>query len=65
MLIDISQFRHFMIPALIVSGVFMVGKIFINTLVTFMCGYDGRTALQVGMGKAQMGELFSSNWSFR
>jgi len=57
MLIDISQFRHFLIPALIVACVFMVGKILVNTLATFMCGYDGRTALQVGMGKAQMGEF--------
>lgn len=57
MLIDIGQFRQFMVPAFIVSVVFMVGKIFVNMLVTFVCGYDGRTSLQVGMGKAQMGEF--------
>ncbi len=57
MLIDVSQFRQFLVPALIVSVVFMAGKIFINMLMTFLSGYDGRTAVQVGMGKAQMGEF--------
>lgn len=57
MLIDICQIRDFIIPALIVFAVFMLGKIFANTLAAFMSGHDGRTALNVGMGMPQMGEF--------
>jgi len=57
MLINIGEFSHFIVPALIVSIVFITGKILINTLATFICGFDGTTAVQVGMGKAQMGEF--------
>ena len=57
MLINIGEFSHFIVPALIVSIVFILGKILINTLATFMVGYNGTTAIQVGMGKAQMGEF--------
>lgn len=57
MLIDVSLFRSFVIPALAVSAVFMFGKVIVNTVVTFFTGYDGRTALRVGMGMPQMGEF--------
>jgi len=57
MLINIGDFKYFIVPAVIVAVVFVLGKIIINTLATFVCGYDGTTAVQVGMGKAQMGEF--------
>lgn len=57
MLIDVSLFRTFIIPALAVSAVFMLGKVIVNTVATFFTGYDGRTALRVGMGMPQMGEF--------
>lgn len=57
MLIDLRQIGDFIVPALIVIAVFVLGKIVVNTLVTFMTGHDGRTSLQVGMSTPQMGEF--------
>lgn len=57
MLINIAQFRDFIVPAIIVAVVFIMGKILSGTLATFVTGYDGRTALVVGMGKPVMGEF--------
>ncbi len=57
MLIDISLFRGFLVPAISVCAVFVVGKIIVNTVATFFNGYDGKTALRVGMGMPQMGEF--------
>ena len=57
MLMDVRLFPEFIIPALIVSAVFVVGKIIADTLGSFLAGYDGRTSLSVGMGMTQMGEF--------
>jgi len=57
MLIDVSQFREFIIPAVAACSIFIVGKILSNSLATLIAGFDGKTALQVGMGKAVMGEF--------
>ncbi|MFH1484800.1 MAG: cation:proton antiporter, partial [Chloroflexota bacterium] len=57
MLIDITQFMDFIGPAVIVSAVFVTGKILSNCLATSIAGYDGKTALQVSMGMPQMGEF--------
>lgn len=57
MLINIAQFRDFVVPAIIVAAVFVLGKILSNTVATFVSGHDGRTSLQVGMGMPQMGEF--------
>jgi monovalent cation:H+ antiporter-2, CPA2 family len=57
MLIDISQFRQFLVPAAIVAVVFILGKIVINTVATIISGYTARTSLQVGMAMPQMGEF--------
>ena len=57
MLIELSVLGQFIAPALIVAGVFMVGKIVAATFATFVTGHDSRTALGVGMGKPQMGEF--------
>ena len=57
MLIELSVLGQFIVPALIIAGVFMAGKMFAATLGTFVTGHDGRTSLGVGMGKPQMGEF--------
>jgi CPA2 family monovalent cation:H+ antiporter-2 len=57
MLINIFEFTEFIAPAIIVAVVFMLGKILSNVIATFMCGYDGKTSLQVGMAKPVMGEF--------
>ncbi len=57
MLIDVSLFAQFLVPSLIVSAVFILGKIVANTIGTFITGHDGRTSLIVGMGKPQLGEF--------
>ncbi|MCI0437952.1 MAG: cation:proton antiporter [Chloroflexi bacterium] len=57
MLIDLSLVREFIVPALIVSAVFIVGKIVADTVGTFITGHDGRTSLHVGMGMPQVGEF--------
>jgi len=57
MLIDISLFREFIVPSLIVIAVFVAGKIIFNTIAVFLAGYDGRTALNAGMSMPQMGEF--------
>ena len=57
MLIEIAVLWQFIVPAIIIAGVFMVGKTVAATLGTFMTGHDGKTSLGVGMGKPQMGEF--------
>lgn len=57
MLINISLLGDYVIPAIVIVAVFVTGKIIINTLATFLAGYDGRTALNVGMSMPQMGEF--------
>ncbi|MCH8744706.1 MAG: cation:proton antiporter [Chloroflexi bacterium] len=57
MLMDVSQFADFLVPALIISVVFILGKVVADTLGTFLAGYDGRTSLTVGMGMPQIGEF--------
>ena len=57
MLMDLSLFTSFIVPALIVTGVFMAGKILADTLGAFLAGNDGRTSLGVGMGMPQLGEF--------
>jgi Kef-type K+ transport system membrane component KefB len=57
MLINITMFRDFLVPAIIVSVVFTLGKIISNTAATFVSGHDSKTCLQVGTGMPQMGEF--------
>lgn len=57
MLMDVSLFSEFIIPALIISVVFILGKVVADTVGTFLAGYDGRTSLSVGMGMPQIGEF--------
>lgn len=57
MLADISLFRQFTVPALIVPAVFVVGKVVANTVGAFLVGNSGRTSLRVGAGMPQIGEF--------
>ena len=57
MLLDVSQFQEYWVPALVVSGVFIVGKVLADTAGTLLAGYRGRTALKVGLGMPQTGEF--------
>jgi len=57
MLIDITKFRDFLVPALIVGAVFVIGKILSNTFATIINGYTVRDSLRVGMSMPQMGEF--------
>jgi monovalent cation:H+ antiporter-2, CPA2 family len=57
MLIDISKFKDFLLPAVIVAGVFIIGKILSNFVGAVITGYTARNSLQVGMGMPQMGEF--------
>ena len=57
MLLDVWQFQEYWVPALVVSGVFIVGKVLADTAGTLLAGYRGRTALKVGLGMPQTGEF--------
>ena len=57
MLMDVVRIGDYLVPALIISGVFIVGKVLADTMGTLLAGQDGRTALQVGTGMPQLGEF--------
>ena len=57
MLIDISQAGEFILPALLVTLVFIVGKTFIDTVATLLAGHIGNTPTRVGFGMPQLGEF--------
>ncbi len=57
MLIDYRTLDDFILPALIVVGVFMGGKMIANTIGSILSGRNSRQALQVGMSMPQMGEF--------
>jgi monovalent cation:H+ antiporter-2, CPA2 family len=57
MLIDISRFKDFLLPALIVAVVFISGKILSNFFASILTGFSAKESFQVGMGMPQMGEF--------
>ena len=57
MLIDVSEVGGFILPALLVTLVFICGKTFIDTTATLMAGHIGNTPARVGFGMPQMGEF--------
>ncbi len=57
MLIDITIIDDFILPALVVSVVFITAKVVLTTVATFVIGHEGRIALKVGMGTPQLGEF--------
>ena len=57
MLMDVSLLADYIVPALIVSAVFIAGKVLATTAATFFAGHGSRTSLGVGMGTPQIGEF--------
>lgn len=57
MLVNLSDVADHIGPALIVSAVFIAGKLVADTMATFVTGEDGRTSLKVGTGMTQIGEF--------
>ena len=57
MLMDVFTFGDYLVPALIVSVVFILGKVVADTTGALLSGHDGRTSLRVGMGMPQLGEF--------
>ncbi len=56
-LIDITQFRYFMIPALVITGLMIAGKMIGCGVGTKIFGYDTSTSVKVGLGMSQIGEF--------
>ena len=57
MLMNIFTFGDYLLPALVISLVFIVGKVVADTTGALLSGHDGRTSLRVGMGMPQIGEF--------
>ena len=57
MLMDVFTIGDYLLPALVISLVFMTGKVLADTIGTLLAGHDGRTALEVGTGMPQLGEF--------
>jgi len=57
MLIDYRTLDDYIVPALIVVAVFMLGKMAANTIGSILAGRSFSEALQVGMTMPQMGEF--------
>ena len=57
MLIDYRTLDDFILPALVVVGVFMAGKMVANTIGSVLSSRTSRQSLQVGMTMPQMGEF--------
>jgi monovalent cation:H+ antiporter-2, CPA2 family len=55
--IDITQFREFLVPALIITVTMVVGKVVGCGIGTKIFGYDMATAIRVGLGMGQIGEF--------
>lgn len=56
-MIDVTQFRAFLIPALVITVLMIIGKTVGCGLGTKLFGYDAKTALKVGFGMGQIGEF--------
>lgn len=55
--IDITQFRTFLLPALLVTILMIVGKMIGCGFGTKVFGYDNSTSFKVGLGMSQIGEF--------
>ncbi len=56
-LIDVSQFKVFIVPALLVTVLMVIGKSLGCGLGAKLYRYDNSTALKVGLGMSQIGEF--------
>ncbi len=57
MLIDLSLMDDYIVPTLVITAVFVLGKMIADTMATFLTGQSGRVSLSVGFGMPQMGEF--------
>ena len=57
MLIDLTLMDDYIVPTLVVAGVFIVGKVVSDTVGAFLAGENGRVSLSVGLGMPQLGEF--------
>jgi CPA2 family monovalent cation:H+ antiporter-2 len=57
MLIDLKDVPDLIVPIVVVTVVFVAGKLLINVVATFLSGEGPRTAVEVGTGMPQMGEF--------
>lgn len=57
LLIDFRALVHYFDIILIITAVVIVGKVLTSSLSLLITGYDGKTAMRVGMGLAQIGEF--------
>ncbi len=57
MLVNFTQVSDFLVPTIVVTTVFISGKVIVHVIGTFLTGHDGRTSLQVGAGMPQLGEF--------
>jgi monovalent cation:H+ antiporter-2, CPA2 family len=55
--IDVTQFRVFLLPALLITVLMVVGKMIGCGLGTKLFKYDTPTAIKVGLGMSQIGEF--------
>jgi len=56
-LIDIGQFQNFLLPALLITVLMIVGKMVGCGFGTRVCGYDASISFKVGLGMCQIGEF--------
>jgi CPA2 family monovalent cation:H+ antiporter-2 len=57
MLINPAHLVQYVVPVLVITGVYVVAKVAACAGGALMAGYDGRTAMRVGTGMAQVGEF--------
>ena len=57
MLVDIYLIKDYIVSAMIITGVFIVGKVFGASLGTFATGRSGQVSLNVGTRMGQVGEF--------
>jgi CPA2 family monovalent cation:H+ antiporter-2 len=55
--IDPAMLLQYIVPALLIAAVVMVGKTLACSVGIFVVGHDARTSLRSGLGMAQIGEL--------
>jgi monovalent cation:H+ antiporter-2, CPA2 family len=56
-LIDVTQFRVFLLPALLITVLMIIGKMIGCGAGTKLFKYDNSTAIKVGLGMSQIGEF--------
>ncbi len=56
-LIDVTQFREFLLPALLITALMVAGKMIGCGFGTRVCGFNLPTSVKVGLGMSQIGEF--------